>query len=134
MAIVAGWPLRQGGHSWRAQGKCLEPSVLYIFFLCLLSRMRLYFSIFSVDKFPNCSASYFESLLCGRYCTVSVIAGALDDRNSAVTVIARWAVWASSGERVAGNSGYYIFSLCLLSVDFTFYEFFLSTFYTLLEA
>ena len=65
---------------------------------------------------------------------MAVIAGECDDRNSAVAVIVRWSLWASSGERGAGNSVDYIFSLCLLSIAFIFLRIFRRHIYTLLEA
>ena len=59
----------------------------YISFSCVFIS-RLYLSIFSVDKFPNCSASDYESVLRGRYREIAVIERACGGRNSAVTVIA----------------------------------------------
>ena len=38
-------------------------------------------------------------------------------------------IGANSGERVADNRLYYIFSLCLLSIAFTFNEFFRSAYF-----
>ena len=63
-------------------------------------------------------------MLCGRYSEAAVIAGECDDRNRAVIVIARWSLWASSGERVTGNSVYivYFYCVCYLSLLY-FYEF-----------
>ena len=73
-------------------------------------------------------------MLCGRYSEAAVIAGECDDRNRAVAIIARWSLWASSCERGAGKSVYYIFSLCLLSIAFIFLRVIRRHIYTLLEA
>ena len=86
----------------------------YISFPCVFLSSASIFQYFPLTNF-QITARVIKGVCC-----VAVIAGVCDDRNSAVAVIARWSLWASSGERGAGNSVYYIFSLCLLSIAFIF--------------
>ena len=74
------------------------------------------------------------SMLYDRYSEAAVRAGECADRNSAVAVIARWSLWASSGERGAGISVYYIFSLSFLSIAYIFLRVFRRHIHTLLKA